>query len=137
MKRTRSQSGKVRARTIDDFLSALSAPKRAALMKLRKTIRAVVPDADEGISYGIPAFLLGGRFFVGYSASATHCAFYPGALPMSMRRGELKAYDTSKGTIRFQPEKPLPAALVRKIVKARAAEYARKQRETTRGKRSA
>lgn len=123
MKMTRTQSGKPRARTIDEFLSALSVPKRAALTKLRRTIRAAAPDAVEGISYGIPAFRLGGRFFVGYGASAAHCAFYPGALPIATHARDLAGYDTSKGTIRFQADKPLPATLVRKLVRTRLAEY--------------
>lgn len=125
MKTTRTRSGKPRAKTVDDFLATLSDEKRAALMKLRNTIKAAVPDAEERISYGIPAFRLGGKFFVGFGASARHCAFYPGALPIATHERELKNYDTSKGTIRFQPEKPLPAALVRKLVKTRLAEYSR------------
>ncbi len=126
MKSTTTRSGKQRAHTIDEFLAKLSDDKRAALMKLRKTIRAAVPEAEECISYGIPAFRLGGKFFVGFGASAHHCAFYPGGLSTAFRSRELKQYDTSRGTIRFQPEKPLPAALVRKIVKTRLAEYRRR-----------
>jgi uncharacterized protein YdhG (YjbR/CyaY superfamily) len=128
MKTTRTRSGKRQVKTVDDFLAALSDDTRGALMKLRKTIKAAVPDAEECISYGIPAFRLGGRFFVGFGASAHHCAFYPGALSPELRKRELKAYDTSRGTIRFQPDKPLPAAMVRTLLKTRAAEYARKAR---------
>ena len=123
MRDTRTRSGKRRADTMDDFLAALPDDQRAALEKLRKTIRSLVPEAEECISYGIPAFRLGGKFFVGFGASARHCAFYAGALPIAKLKRELKDYDTSKGTIRFQPEKPLPAALVRKMVKMREAEY--------------
>ncbi len=124
---------KVKVRTIDEFLDHVSPPQRAALKKLRKTIRAAVPEAEECISYGIPAFRLGGKFFVGFGASAHHCAFYPGGLSTAFRNRELKEYDTSRGTIRFQPEKPLPAALVRKIVNMRLAEYRRRARGSRSG----
>jgi uncharacterized protein YdhG (YjbR/CyaY superfamily) len=129
MKSTQTRSGKQRARTVDEFLAALTDEQRSALMKLRRTIRAATPDAEECISYGIPAFRLGGKFFVGFGASARHCAFYPGALPVAELKRELKDYDTSKGTIRFQPDKPLPVSLVRRIVKMRLAEYRGRTRQ--------
>jgi uncharacterized protein YdhG (YjbR/CyaY superfamily) len=109
------------AKTFDAYLGALSAEKRAALEKLRKTIRAAVPKAEECISYGIPAFRLNGKFLVGMGAGANHCSFYPGST-LQAYKSELKKFDTSKGTIRFQPDSPLPAALVRKLVKARIAQ---------------
>ena len=110
------------ARNIDEYLAALSVDKRAALDKLRKAIRAAAPKAEECISYQLPAFRLNGRFLVAFGAAANHCAFYPGSSPVAAHKDELKDYDTSKGTIRFQADKPLPAALVRKLVKARIAE---------------
>ena len=110
-------------KTIDEYLTAVSDDKRVALEKLRKTIRAAAPKAEECISYGVPAFRLDGRMLVAFGAAANHCAFYPGAFPVEAQKDELKAYDTSKGTIRFQADKPLPVALVRKMVKARIAEY--------------
>jgi uncharacterized protein YdhG (YjbR/CyaY superfamily) len=116
MKRT--SSSKARGKTFDGFLAALSPEKRAALEKLRKTIRATVPNAEEGISYGIPAFRLNGKFLVGLGAGADHCSFYPGSA-LEELRAELKDYDTSKGTIRFPPGKPLSATLVNKLVRAR------------------
>ena len=114
----RRSSPKLRAKTFDGFLSALGPEKRAALENLRKTIRGTVPNAEECISYGIPAFRLNGKFLVGLGAGANHCSFYPGSA-LDDFRDELKGYDTSKGTIRFQPRKPLPATLVRKLVRAR------------------
>jgi uncharacterized protein YdhG (YjbR/CyaY superfamily) len=114
-------------RTVDEYLAPLSNEKRSALEKLRKTIRSAAPGAEECISYGIPAFRLGGRMLLAFGAAASHCAFYPGALPMKAHEKELKAYDTSKGTIRFQTERPLPATLVRKLVKTRIAEQAGRQ----------
>ena len=110
--------------TIDEYLAPLSGEKRAALEKLRRAIRSVAPGAEECISYNIPAFRLGGRLLVGFGAAANHCAFYPGAHPVKAHRDELKVYTTLKGTIRFPADRPLPAALVRKLVKTRIAEYA-------------
>jgi len=109
-------------RTIDEYLAALSEDKRAALAKLRKTIRAAAPKAEEGISYGIAAFRQNGML-VGFGATANHCAFYlMRATTVDAYKDELEGYDTSKGTIRFPADKPLPAALVQKLVKARIAE---------------
>src|SRR4051812_37613771 len=75
----RGSRSKLGAKTFDGFLAALSQEKRSALEKLRKTIRATVPGAEECISYGIPAFRLGGKFLVGLGAGADHCSFYPGS----------------------------------------------------------
>jgi uncharacterized protein YdhG (YjbR/CyaY superfamily) len=97
----------------------VSADKRAALETLRKNIKAAAPKAEECISYGVPAFRLNGKFLVAYAAAKSHCAFYPGAVIEHLK--ELKDYDTSKGTIRFPADKPLPAALVRKLVMLRIA----------------
>ena len=109
-------------KTIDEFLATLSEDKRAALQKLRKTIRAAAPEAEECISYQIPAFRHNGML-VGFGATANHCAFYLMSSTMvSAHKEELKGYDTSKGTIRFQADEPLPSTLVRKLVKARIAE---------------
>src|SRR5512144_864922 len=123
-------------RTIDEYLAPLSTENRAALEKLRRAIKSAAPEAEECISYRIPAFRLGGRLLVGFGAAANHCAFYPGAHPVKAHKEELKAYDTSKGTIRFRADSPLPASLVRKLVKTRIAEYAARRSAATRsGKR--
>ena len=114
--------------TIDEYLAPLSNEKRATLEKLRRAIRSAAPQADECISYQIPAFRLGGRLLVAFGAAAKHCAFYPGAFPLKAHKNELKAYDISKGTIRFPADSPLPAPLVRKLVRTRIAEYASKNR---------
>src|SRR5262245_49762882 len=111
-------------RTIDAYLSDVSDDKRAALEKLRRDIGAAARGAEECISYGIPAFKVGGRFLVAFGAAAKHCSFYPGAWPIAACRRDLRAYSLSKGTIRFPPDKPLPATLVRKLVRARLAERA-------------
>ena len=112
---------------IDEYLAPLSADKRAALERLRKAIRAAAPGAEECISYGVPGFRLDGRLLVSFGAAARHCAFYPGAFPVSAHKDELKGYSTSKGTIRFQTDRPLPANLVRKLVKSRIAQYAERR----------
>ena len=113
---------KTKVKTIDAYLAALSDDKRTALEKLRRTIRAAAPKAEECISYQLPAFRLNGML-VAFGATANHCAFYPmSASTVAAHKEALKDYDTSKGTIRFHPDNPLPAALVRKLVKARIAE---------------
>lgn len=112
------------AATIDAYLAPLPPEKRMALEKLRRDIKAAAPLAEECISYGIPAFRLGGPMLVAFGGAARHCAFYPGAAPIVAHRAALERYDTSKGTIRFPAERPLPATLVRKLVKTRIAEYA-------------
>jgi uncharacterized protein YdhG (YjbR/CyaY superfamily) len=113
--------------TIDEYLAPLSKEKRAALEKLRRAIKSAAPKAEECISYGIPGFRLGGRLLVSFGVAANHCAFYPGAYPVKAHKDELTAYDTSKGTIRFPADSPLPATLVRKLVKTRIAEHAARQ----------
>jgi uncharacterized protein YdhG (YjbR/CyaY superfamily) len=112
--------------TIDEYLAPMSSEKRAALERLRRDIKSAAPQAEECISYDIPGFRLGGKLLVSFGAAANHVAFYPGAHPIDAHREELKGYDTTKGTLRFPPEKPLPSGLVRKLVKTRVAEYARK-----------
>src|SRR6202048_1933395 len=119
--------------TIDEYLAPLSKEKRAALEKLRRAIRSAAPKAEECISYQIPGFRLGGRLLVSFGAAANHCAFYPGAFPVRAHKDELKAYGTNKGTIRFQADSPLPATLVRKLVKTRIAEHAAHQPAATGG----
>ena len=112
--------------TVEAYLAGVDDVKRAALEKLRATIKATAPAATECIRYRLPGFAIGGRLLLSYGATAKHCAFYPGALPVRTFGKELSAYSTSPGTIRFDPDHPLPAALIRKIVKARIAEHAGK-----------
>ena len=108
--------------TIDQYLERLPEDQRKALQKLRELIQTAAPKAKECISYGIAAFRLNGML-VGLGATKKHCAFYLMSSSIGEQfTAELEKYDTSKGTIRFQPEAPLPATLIRKIVKARIAE---------------
>jgi uncharacterized protein YdhG (YjbR/CyaY superfamily) len=100
----------------------LSADKRSALERLRKIIKEAAPEGEECISYQLPAFRQEGML-VGFGATANHCAFYlMSSSTLETYKDDLKNFDTSTGTIRFHSNKPLPAALVRKLVKARIAE---------------
>ena len=110
-------------KTIDEYLATVKPEQRAALEKLRKTINSIAPDAEECISYGMPAFRWQGVVVAGFVAAAKHCSYFPmsGSVVKALAK-DLKAYDTSPGTIRFQIDKPLSIALVRKLMKARLAE---------------
>ena len=119
--RTIAKSSKAgKPATHDEYLGSVSADKRAALQKVRSAIKSAAPKAEECISYQLPAFRLNGKFLVAYGAAANHCALYPGSVIRGLK-SELRGYDTSKGTLRFPAEKPLPATLVRKLVKRRMA----------------
>lgn len=109
--------------TIDSYLEAVPADKKAALEKLRAQIKALVPGLVECISYGLPAFRLDGKVLCGFGAASKHCAFYPWSSNISNQfPDELAGYSTSKGAIRFQPGTPLPPDLLRKLVEARLRE---------------
>jgi uncharacterized protein YdhG (YjbR/CyaY superfamily) len=110
------------AADIDDYLSKLPAEQRAALEILRGQILAAAPGAEECISYGLPTFKLNGSL-VHFGAAKSHCAFYPHGV-VEHFADRLTAYDISKGTIRFQPDSPLPEALIREIVEYRVAQNA-------------
>ena len=120
-------------KTIDAYLGELDADKRKALQALRKTIAKLYPGVEECISYGIPAFRLDGKLLVWFGAGAHHCALYPGAVVETMK-DELAGYETSKGTVRFSPERPLPAALVKKLIDARLARGGVRTKKKTTGR---
>jgi uncharacterized protein YdhG (YjbR/CyaY superfamily) len=110
-------------KTVADYLAAAPKDKRAALMKLRKTIKVAAPKATESVSYGIVGFKQNGKRLVYFGYWKDHCALYGTSRAfIDAHADELKAYDLSKGTIRFTADKPLPDRLVTKIVKARIAE---------------
>lgn len=122
------------ANTVDEWLARLSDAQRAALEKLRTQIKGVVPGADEVISYGQPTFKLNGHL-VAFGAFKNHLSFFPmNSVVIGEHAAELKGYQTSKGTIQFTLEKPIPAAVVKKIVKARAAQNLRTADERARKK---
>lgn len=107
---------------VDDYLAKLSTDKRATLQKVREAIRAAAPDAEEGLSYGVPAFIQG-KPIAGYNASTNHCSYFPmsGAITAQFE-DELAKYEVSKGGFKFPVGKPPPATLIKRLVKARLAE---------------
>lgn len=121
MKKRTSNTKSAPAKNVDEYLAGVPKEARATLEKLRKTIKAAAPRATEVISYQMPMYKQNGML-VGFAAFKDHCSFFPGAAVINAHKEELKRYDTSKGTIRFPASKPLPAALVRKFVKARIQE---------------
>jgi uncharacterized protein YdhG (YjbR/CyaY superfamily) len=113
--------------TVDEYLSRIPEPARTTLNKVRAVIRSVAPpEATEVISYGIPTFKYKGML-ASFAAFSDHCSLFPGSGPTIAFKKELKNFETSKGTIRFAPDKPLPATLLKKMVKARIAENERKK----------
>src|SRR5882762_3562708 len=114
-------------KNVDEYLADVPEPARGTLNKIRAAIRsAVPPEATECISYGMPAFKHKG-VLVWFAAFSDHCSLFPTASVIEAFKKELKGYTTSKGTIHFPTDKPLPAALVKKLVKARVAQNERKK----------
>jgi uncharacterized protein YdhG (YjbR/CyaY superfamily) len=112
---------------VDEYLARVSQPARGTLEKMRATIGSAVPsDAVETISYGMPAFR-NKRVLVWFAAFSDHCSLFPTAAVIEAFKGELKSFSTSKGTIHFPMDKPLPIALIKKIVKARVAQSGTKK----------
>lgn len=102
---------------IDEYIKARPKNIQATLQELRQTIHRAAPEASEKIAYGIPTFTFHGNL-VHFGGYETHIALYPGAAPVRQFKNELEKYDTSKGTIRFPTDKPLPLPLISKIVKS-------------------
>ena len=103
------------------YMAAHPAKHRAALRRIRATIRATAPKAIEHFSYGIPGFRLNGRPLVWYAAFKRHVSLYPVTAPIRRALAdEITGYETSTGTIRLPLDGPLPVTLIKKIVKARA-----------------
>lgn len=113
------------ADAVDDYLAALPPEHRRALERLRRIIRAVVPDAVESLYYRMPAFRYQGRALVAYAAFQDHCSLFPlSPRVIEAHAAELSAYHTTRGTIRFTPDRPLPASLGERLVRSRPAETA-------------
>jgi uncharacterized protein YdhG (YjbR/CyaY superfamily) len=115
--------GGVAPKNTDEYLAGVPQPARGTLDKIRAAIRAAAPaEATEAIGYGMPTFRYKGAL-VGFAAFSNHCSFFPmSGSVIEAFQSELKGYETSKGTIRFPVDKPLPAALVKKMVRARVAQ---------------
>ena len=120
--------GKGAPKSVDEYLARVPEPARSTLNKIRAAIRSAVPqEATETISYRIPAFKYKG-VLVWFAAFSDHCSLFPTASVVAAFKNELKGFNTSKGTIQFPTDKPLPAALVKKLVKARVAQNESKKR---------
>jgi uncharacterized protein YdhG (YjbR/CyaY superfamily) len=120
--------GKGAPKSVDEYFAGIPEPARTRLSKMRAAIRsAVPPETDEIISYGIPAFKHK-RVLIWFAAFSKHCSLFPTASVIEGFKSELKDFSTSKGTIQFPHDRPLPTALIKKIVRARAAQNDSKQR---------
>jgi uncharacterized protein YdhG (YjbR/CyaY superfamily) len=121
--------GNVAPKDVDEYLAGVPEPARSTLNRVRAVIRsAVPPEATEAISYRMPTFRYKGPL-VGFAAFSNHCGLYPmSPSVMEVFKDELEEFHTSKGTIRFPVDKPLPAALVKKLVKARIVENEHRKR---------
>jgi len=132
-KKSRSTVGTATPKTVEEYLAGVPEPARSTLKKVRAAIRAVAPaEATEVISYRIPAFKIETPRFKGilmwYAAFSDHCSLFPTASVISAFKKDLKDFRVSKGTIHFPVDKPLPAALLKRMVKARIAEMESKKR---------
>jgi len=110
----------VATREVDRYLAKLDEPKRSTLEALRTSILEVVPEAEQGISYGVPAFKVEGKTVAGFAAFKNHLSYLPHSGSVLSKLGdEVTGYQTSKGALRFAVDKPLPKQLVRKLVTTR------------------
>jgi uncharacterized protein YdhG (YjbR/CyaY superfamily) len=113
-------NGAVSAQEIDQYLDALEEPKRTTLTRLRQTILDILPDAEQGISYGLPAFKVRGKTIAGFAAFKNHLSYLPhSGSVFPQLKDELKGYSTSSGALRFGIDQPLPAPLVEKLIAVR------------------
>ena len=127
-KRSSAAKGNAAPKNVEEYLAGIPEPARSTLNKLRAAIRsALPPEATETISYRIPAFKYKG-VLVWFAAFSSHCSLFPTAAVVEAFKDELKGFSTSKGTIHFPTDKPLPIALVKKLVKARVAQVESKKK---------
>jgi uncharacterized protein YdhG (YjbR/CyaY superfamily) len=113
----------VKPADIDAYLALQSADRRAALGKLRKTIHSLLPSAEECISYSMPAFRYRGKVVAGFLATSSGCSYYPfSGTTLGTLAEELSGYSRTKSALHFHPQRPLPVAVVRKLLRARVAE---------------
>ncbi len=121
------------AAEIDAYLAALDEPKRTALTRLRETILGIIPDAEEGISYGMPAFRLQGKVVAGFAAFKHHLSYLPhsGSVFPELEE-ELAGYQTSSGALRFAVDRPLPEDIVRKLIAVRVRQVLDRSRGSRR-----
>jgi uncharacterized protein YdhG (YjbR/CyaY superfamily) len=116
----RSHNGAVSAQEIDRYLDALEEPKRTTLAHLRQTILDILPEAEQGISYGAPAFSVRGKTIAGFAAFKNHLSYLPhSGSVFPQLTDELTGYSTSSGALRFSIDQPLPGSLVEKLIAVR------------------
>jgi uncharacterized protein YdhG (YjbR/CyaY superfamily) len=126
--RSSTAKGDGAPKDVDEYLAGVPESARSTLIKLRAAIRSAVPrEATETISYRMPAFKYKGML-VWFAAFSKHCSLFPGSSVIEAFQNELKGFSTSKGTIHFPTDKPLPTALIKKLVKARVAQNESKKR---------
>lgn len=113
-------------KSVDEYLKAQPADFREVLEKLRAQIKAAAPKAEEGIGYGMPAYKYKGAL-VYFGAFKNHCSFFPGSSSVLANKEGLKGFTIAKGTIQFTPDKPIPAAIIKSIVKERVAQNETKE----------
>ncbi len=119
--RTRTASPK--AASIDQYLAHVAEDQRAVLQQLRQTIQKLVPDAEECISYAMPAFRLHGKVVAGFAATSKGCSYFPfSGSTLGTLAGDLRGYEKTKSSLHFTPDRPLPTGIVRKLLQARLAE---------------
>lgn len=120
LRRTDQHNGAVSAQEIDHYLDGLEEPKRTTLAQLRQTILAIVPEAEQGISYGVPAFKVRGKTIAGFAAFKNHLSYLPhSGSVFTELEDELQGYSTSSGALRFSIDEPLPVPLVEKLIAVR------------------
>lgn len=114
---------RAKPKSIDDYLARVKGEQRKALDDLRERIRTIVPKAEECISYNFPAFRLDGKIVAGFAATGKGCSYYPfSGATLRTLADDLEDYEKTSGALHFTPDRPLPATLVRKLIKARIAE---------------
>ena len=112
--------GRMSKQEVDEFLANLDEPKRTALQQLRQTIQSIVPEAEEGISYGMPAYRLRGKVIAGFAAFKNHLSYLPHSGSVFAEiPDDVAGYVTSKGALQFPIDRPLPKALVKKLIAIR------------------
>jgi uncharacterized protein YdhG (YjbR/CyaY superfamily) len=114
------QNEEMSAQEIDEYLDGLAEPKRSTLARLRQTILDILPEAEQGISYGLPAFKVEGKTIAGFAAFKNHLSYLPhSGSVFPQLSDELQGYTTSTGALRFGVDEPLPAPLVQKLIAVR------------------
>lgn len=111
------------AQDVDDYLAGVTEPHRSTLQSLRATIATLLPEAEQGISYGVPCFTVEGKGVAGFGCYREHCTYFPmsGSITAELA-SDLEGYVTAKGSIRFAKDEPLPAGLVERLIEARQRE---------------